>query len=83
MKIKVNDTVKVIAGKDKGKTGKVLKTFKKKERVLVEGINMVKKCQKPNQANEAGGIIDMEASIHVSNVKKLEQPETKKKVKKD
>lgn len=82
MKIKVNDNVLVIAGKDKGKTGRVVKTMKKKDKLLVEGINMVKKHQKPNQMNENGGIFDVEAPIHVSNVKKIEV-ETKKKAKKD
>ena len=84
MKIKVNDQVEIIAGKDKGKTGRVLKTLRKKERVVVEGINMIKKHQKPNNANENGGIFDMEAPIHVSNVKKIEtNKKDTKKVKKD
>ena len=82
MKIKVNDEVIVIAGKEKEKTGKVTKTLRKENKVIVEGINMVKKHQKPNQMNEAGGIFDMEAPIHVSNVKKIET-EPKKKAKKD
>ena len=71
MKIKVNDNVVVLAGKDKGKTGRVMKTLRKKDRVVVEGINMIKKHQKPNNANEKGGIIEMEAPIHDSNVKKV------------
>ncbi len=84
MKIKVNDQVEIIAGKDKGKTGRVLKTLRKKDRVVVEGINMIKKHQKPNNANENGGIFDMEAPIHVSNVKKIEtNKKDTKKVKKD
>jgi len=87
MKIKVNDNVLVLAGKDKGKTGRVLKTLKKKDKVIVEGINLVKKHQKPNNANENGGIFDIEAPIHVSNVKKYddtaEAKTTKKKAKKD
>ena len=83
MKIKVNDEVLVIAGKDKGKSGKVLKTFKKDNKVLVEGINIHKRHQKANQANENGGIFDVEAPIHVSNVKNVEKKETKKKGKKD
>ena len=84
MKIKVNDQVEIIAGKDKGKTGRVLKTLRKKDRVVVEGINMIKKHQKPNNANENGGIFDMEAHIHVSNVKKIEtNKKDTKKVKKD
>ena len=85
MKIKVNDEVLVITGKDKGKSGKVLKTLKKDNKVIVEGINVHKKHQKPNNANENGAIFDVEAPIHVSNVKKVEaeKKETKKKGKKD
>ena len=78
MKIKVNDQVEIIAGKDKGKTGKVIKTLRKKDKVVVEGLNLVKKHQKPNNANESGGIFDIEAPIHVSNVKKIEEKETRK-----
>ena len=70
MKIKVNENVVVLAGKDKGKTGRVMKNLRKKDRVVVEGINMIKKHQKTNNANENGGIFEMEAPIHVSNVKK-------------
>lgn len=69
MKIKVGDNVKIIAGKDKGKDGKVIKTLKKENKVVVEGINVVKKHIKPGRTNETGGIIDMEMPIHVSNVK--------------
>ena len=69
MKVKVGDTVKVIAGKDKGKSGKIIKTLKNKDKVVVEGINIVKKHVKPNQMNDKGGIFDIEAPIHVSNVK--------------
>ena len=87
MKIKVNDNVVVLAGKDKGKTGRVMKTLRKKDRVVVEGINMIKKHQKPNNANENDGIFEMEAPIHVSNVKKVETDakakKNKKKAKKD
>ena len=72
MKIKVNDQVEIIAGKDKGKTGRVLRTLRKKDTVVVEGLNLVKKHTKPNQNNEGGGIFDIEAPIHVSNVKKVE-----------
>ena len=84
MKIKTNDQVLVLAGKDKGKTGRVLKALPKENRVIVEGINLVKKHQKPNNANENGGIFEMEAPIHVSNVKKVEETsKTKKESKKD
>ena len=77
MKIKVNDQVEIIAGKDKGKTGKVINTLRKKDKVVVEGLNLVKKHQKPNNANESGGIFDIEAPIHVSNVKKVENKKGK------
>ena len=86
MKIKVGDNVKVLAGKDRGKTGMVTKTLKKEDRVIVEGINVVKKHMKPNGMNQTGGIVEMNAPIHVSNVKKIEKvtSETKaKKAKKD
>ncbi len=81
MKIKVNDEVVILAGKDKGKTGKVLKTLRKKDKVVVEGINMAVKNQKPNSMNQGGGRFDMELPIHVSNVKKVEK--STKKAKKD
>ena len=68
MHVKKGDKVMVISGKDKGKTGVVLAAFPKKSRVLVEGINIVKKHSKPSQLNPQGGINDQEAAIHVSNV---------------
>ena len=68
MFIKSNDKVKVIAGKDKGKEGVVIKAFPANDRVIVKGVNIVKKHQKPNNANPNGGIVEMEAPIHVSNV---------------
>ncbi|WP_283613714.1 50S ribosomal protein L24 [Ligilactobacillus aviarius] len=68
MFIKKNDKVKVIAGKDKGKEGTVEKVFLSKERVIVKGVNIVKKHQKPTNANPNGGIVEVEAPIHVSNV---------------
>ncbi len=79
MKIKVGDNVKIIAGKDKGKEGKVIKTLKTKDKVIVEGINIVKKHIKPGRTTETGGILDMEAPIHVSNVKKIEKTTKPKK----
>ena len=78
MKIKVGDEVLVIAGKDKGKNGKVIKTLKKEDKVVVEGINIVKKHVKPRNGQDKGGIFDIEAPIHVSNVKKIEEKETRK-----
>ncbi len=83
MKIKVNDQVKILAGKDKGKTGTVIKTLRNKDKVVVDGINIAKRHQKPNNANENGGIIEFPAPIHVSNVKKIEEKETKKATKKE
>ncbi len=68
MKIKKGDTVKVIAGKDKGKEGKVLSVDIKNNRVIVEGINMITKHAKPSMANQQGGIINKEAPIDMSNV---------------
>ena len=65
MFIKSNDKVKVIAGKDKGKEGVVIKAFPANDRVIVKGVNIVKKHQKPNNANPNGGIVEMEAPIHV------------------
>ncbi len=77
MKIKVGDNVRVITGTNKGKEGKVLKIFRKDNKVLVDGINVVKKHMKPNRTNESGGILEVEAPIHISNVKVLSK-ETKK-----
>jgi large subunit ribosomal protein L24 len=66
--IKKDDQVIVLAGKDKGKTGKVLKVYTDTERVLVEGRNLVSKSTKPSAKNPQGGIIKQEAPIHISNV---------------
>ena len=68
MKIKKGDTVKVIAGKDKGKEGKVLAVNAKNNTVLVENVNMVTKHSKPSMANQNGGIINKEDPLHISNV---------------
>ena len=68
IKIKIDDKVKVIAGKDKGKVGKVLKVNGKKHRLLVENINVVKRHTKPSAQNRQGGILESEALIHWSNV---------------
>lgn len=72
MYIKKGDKVKVISGKDKGKEGIVLKAFPKKDRIVVEGINMVKKHQKPSAMAPQGGILEIEAPIHVSNVQLID-----------
>ena len=74
MKVKVGDNVRILAGKDKGKEGKVLRTLKSESKVVVEGINMVKKHSKPRTTNESGGIFDVEAPMHVSNVKVITTP---------
>ena len=68
VRIKKGDTVKVIAGKDKGKEGKVMSINAKKHTALVEGVNMVTKHAKPSAANQQGGIIEKEAPIDLSNV---------------
>lgn len=68
MKIKKGDTVKVIAGKDNGKEGKVVSVDRKKGRVLVEGVNMITKHAKPTAAGQNGGIVQKEAPIDLSNV---------------
>ena len=68
LKIKKGDNVKVIAGKDKGKEGKVISVDVKNGKVMVEGVNMITKHAKPSQANPNGGIIQKEAAIDISNV---------------
>ncbi len=67
-KIKTGDEVIILAGKDKGQKGKVLKIVKSKDRVLVEGVNVIKKHVKPSAENPQGGIVEKEAPIHISNV---------------
>jgi large subunit ribosomal protein L24 len=68
--VKKGDEVVVIAGKEKGKTGKIIAVLTKKSRVIVEGLQMVKKHTKKSQQNPNGAIVDQEGSIHISNVKK-------------
>lgn len=77
MKFKTGDKVRVMRGKDAGKEGQITKVLKDADKVIVEGANMIKKHQKPNNANPQGGIIDKEAPIHVSNVMLLD-PDTNK-----
>ena len=77
MKVKVGDTVKIIAGADKGKEGKVIRTLKSEQRVVVEGVHIVKRHSKPRTTNESGGIFEIEAPIHVSNVKVITEAEDK------
>lgn len=66
--VKKGDKVEVIAGKDKGKQGVILRAIPKQDRVVVEGCGMIKKAMRPTQQNPQGGIVTMEAPIHVSNV---------------
>ena len=68
LKIRKNDLVIVIAGNDRGKRGKVLKVYPDKLRIVVEGVNLVKKHQRPTQSRPQGGIVTREGSIHISNV---------------
>lgn len=68
IRVKTGDKVVVIAGKEKAKTGRILKVLPQEGRVIVEGVNIVKRHSKPSQANPEGGIIEKEAPIHVSNV---------------
>ena len=77
MKIKKGDNVILLAGKDKGKTGKVLKTFPVDEKVIIDGLNMVKKHQRARKQGEKGQIISIPSLIHVSNVSIID-PKTKK-----
>ena len=72
-KIKTGDTVKVIAGDHKGSEGKVLQIIKDKDRVLVEGVNLVSKHTKPSAQSPQGGIVKKEASLHISNVMLVEE----------
>jgi large subunit ribosomal protein L24 len=81
--IKVGDNVRVITGSNKGKEGKVLKVLRKENRVIVDGVNIVKKHVKPNRTNETGGILETEAPIHISNVKVLDKTSKKKEEKKE
>ncbi|MHB0754240.1 50S ribosomal protein L24 [Polaribacter sp. M15] len=71
-KLKSGDTVKVIAGDNKGSEGKVLQIIKDKDRVIVEGVNLVSKHTKPSAQNPQGGIVKKEASLHISNVMLVE-----------
>lgn len=76
MKLKVGDKVRVIAGASKGKEGKIIKTLRDEDKVIVEGVHIVKKHKKGN-GQETGGILEVEAPIHVSNVMLID-PKTKK-----
>ena len=68
MRIKKGDTVKVLSGKDKGKTGEVLEILPKTNKIIVKGVNIIKKHSKPRKQGEEGGILSMEGAIHVAKV---------------
>jgi len=68
MSIRSGDKVRVIAGKDKGKESKVLKVYPHKQRIVIERVNMIKKASRPTQKNPNGGILEIEGTVHVSNV---------------
>ena len=67
-KLKKEDTVEVITGKDKGKRGRILKILRDKDRILVEGVNIVKKAKKKRKQQDRGGIVEIEAAVHSSNL---------------
>lgn len=73
MKIKKGDNVIVISGKDRGKTGKVLRAFPKDGRVIIDGINIKKKHQRPTKKNQKGQILDIASPLHVSNVQVVDE----------
>jgi len=68
VRVKKNDRVRVLSGKDRGKSGRVLYVDRKKNRVVIEGLNIVKKTRRPDQQNQKGGIIDIEAPVNISNI---------------
>jgi large subunit ribosomal protein L24 len=76
-RLKKGDEVKVIAGKDKGKTGKILRVVRKSDRVIVDGVNVMKRHTKPSLNNQDGGIVDKTVGIHISNVMLID-PKSKK-----
>ena len=82
-KIKVGDYVKVIAGSNKGSEGKIVSIIKKREKVIIEGLNLVKKHIKPNSKNPQGGIEEKESPIHISNVTLLVNNVNKEEAKKE
>lgn len=72
MKLKKGDNVKIITGKDKGKSGKIVRALPKENKVIVDGLNMTKRHQRPRRSGEKGTIVNMAMPIHVSNVKKAD-----------
>ena len=81
-KIKVGDYIKIIAGSNKGSEGKVINIIKKNQKVVVEGLNLVKKHVKPNSKNTQGGIEEKEAPIHISNISLVNEKSSERRVKK-
>ena len=77
LRIKKNDQVKIIAGKDKGKTGKVLKVMKEENCAIVEHINLVKKAQRKTNENQQGGFVEIEKPIHLSNIMLIDKKTNK------
>jgi len=77
MHIVKNDNVKVLSGRYRGKIGKVLKVYPKQNRVIVEGVNIIKRHTKPSQKNPQGGIVEKEATIHVSNLMVIDPKSSK------
>lgn len=71
MKIKKGDKVKILVGKDKGKTGSVLVAIPKYEKILIDGINMKKRHQRPRKQGEKGKIVEVATPVHISNVRKV------------
>jgi large subunit ribosomal protein L24 len=72
MKIKKGDNVKIITGKDKGKSGKIARVLVKENKVIIEGANMMKKHQRPRRSGEKGSMVNVAMPIHISNVKKID-----------
>jgi len=75
--VRTGDTVQVLTGKDRGKEGKVLQVYPKRERALVEGVNLVKKAMRPTEDNPEGGVVEREAPLHSSNLKVVAAAESK------
>jgi len=73
IKLKTGDTVKVVAGENKGQQGVIKKVLREKNKAVVEGVNMVSKHQKPSASNPQGGIVEMEAPLHISNLSLLDK----------
>ncbi len=71
MKIKKGDNVKIITGKDKGKSGKIVRVLVKENKIIIEGLNMMKKHQRPRKSGEKGTMVNLAMPIHASNVQKL------------